>query len=113
MNKRALVKQVNDNLSKPVPPAPPSAQPKPKADKTPSTTGKTAAIWLDDAERAILREVTVMAINQGLEPSHSVIVKTALRMLPRTPEMLEQMREVMGRDGRRLRRHKTAEKQAE
>jgi hypothetical protein len=117
MDKRQLVKQVNENAAKvasPPPPAPAKAnsprQPKPK---TPITSGKTAAIWLDEVDRAVLREVTVLAVNMGLKPSDSVIVKTALRMLPRNPQMIEQMREVMERDGRRLRGHKAAQKQAE
>lgn len=107
MDKKQLLKQISENAAEPSPKDRPTAQPKPEPKNPPLTTGKTAAIWLDEQDRAVLREVSVLALNEGLKPSDSVIVKAALGLLPRGPQLLEQIRQVMDRDGRKLRHQKS------
>jgi len=112
MDKKQLLKQISENAAKPTRQAQTKSPAKPDRPPVPVTAGKTAAIWLDEQDRAILREVSVLALNEGLKPSDSVIVKAALGLLPRGPQLLEQIRQVMDRDGRKLRHQKPLEKQA-
>ena len=72
------------------------------------TTGKTAAIWLDDEDRAILRKASILALEQGLKPSGSLILRAALRMMPLSPHLMDWMQELIGRDGRKRRHQKQA-----
>jgi hypothetical protein len=73
------------------------------------TTGKPAAVWFDDEDRAILRELSVMVLQHGLDPSHSLLLRALLRVAPRDERLIEQVRELIERDGRKLRHQKPAE----
>src|SRR5437868_3272796 len=85
------------------------SQPAPSSRPPPCvTTGKTAAIWLDDEDRAILRKASILALKQGLKPSDSLILRAALRMMPLSPHLIDQMQELGERDGRKLRHQKQA-----
>jgi hypothetical protein len=78
--------------------APAESQPAPSLGLPPRvTTGKTAAIWLDDEDRAILRKASILALKQGLKPSDSLILRAALRMMPLGPQLMERMQELIGR----------------
>jgi hypothetical protein len=91
--------------------APAESQPAPSpAPPPPLTTGKTAAIWLDDEDRAILRKASILALKQGLKPSDSLILRAALRMMPLSPHLMDQMQELIERDGRKRRHQKQASK---
>jgi hypothetical protein len=92
-SKRNLIATTKDT------PPEPSTQP-------PAYTGKTAALWFSDEDRAMLREWTVAAVQHDLRPSDSIIVRAALRLVSRDPRMIEQMRELAEQDGRRLRRNR-------
>jgi hypothetical protein len=88
-------------------PAPAAPEPKPQPE-TPAAvyTGRTAALWLDDEDRALLKELTVTAVQHDIRPSDSLIVRAALRLVVRDPRVIEQMRELLERDGRKLRHQK-------
>src|SRR5690349_1731584 len=97
--------------------APPSGNPEPQpitppipkpeqAATPPAFTGRTAALWFDDEDRATMRELTVMAVQQGIRPSDSLIVRALMRVTPRDERLFDTMRELAERDGRKLRHQK-------
>lgn len=88
--------------SEPLVDIPPAKPEKPSS----ATTGKPAAVWFDDEDRAILRELSVLMLNQGIDPSHSLIVRVLLRLAPRDASLIDQARELIARDGRKLRHRK-------
>jgi hypothetical protein len=97
-NKKALVASTRN-------PAP-SPDTKANGDVLPANTRKTAAFWLDDEDRSLFRELTVTAVQHGIRPSDSLIVRAALRLVLRDPRMVEQMRELLEQDGRKTRHQK-------
>lgn len=102
---------------------PPAAQPDPEVPGEPASrsvrkrpaakpkvevataSGRQTAFWLDDEDRAILHEMGMQLYSQGIKPSHNLVVRAALRMLPKDHRFFEQVRELTERDGRKL-RHK-------
>ena len=93
-------------------------KPEPEASTVPSeprrkpsqSGGKPAAFWLDDTDRAILREFGVMMYAQGIKPSDSLIASAGLRLLPRDHRFMETVRQLVEQDKRRVRHQKPAEK---
>src|SRR5689334_11001361 len=93
-----------------------TAEPKPEPEAPAMTTeprrkpsqsgGKPAAFWLDDTDRAILREFGVMMYAQGIKPSDSLIARAGLRLLPRDHRFLETVRQLVEQDKRRVRHQK-------
>ena len=69
-------------------------------------SGKQAAFWLDDEDRAIFYETGMLLYSQGIKPSHNLVLRAALRLMPRDHRLVEQVRALMGQDGRRLRHAK-------
>lgn len=91
-------------------PSPPPPAPKPKPAKV--TTGRPAAVWFDDEDRGILRELSVMLLNQGIDPTHSLLVRAMLRAVPRDERLIDEVRKLLERDGRKLRHRKPAEQES-
>ena len=48
-----------------------------------------------------------MLLNQGIDPTHSLLVRALLLVAPRDERLIEQVRELLERDGRKL-RHRQA-----
>ncbi len=127
-NKKDLIAQISQNLAAtPVSPAVapvadvpqrskrPVAKPrKPEpvlkaelADKPSSTgSGKQAAFWLDDEDRAIFHETGMLLYSQGIKPSHNLVLRAAIRMIPRDHRLVEKVRELIEKDGRKVRHQK-------
>jgi len=98
---------INERMhQKPAAPAKNSPAAAPAARPVP--TGKTSAFWLDDEDRHILREASIMALSQGLRPSDSLILRAALRLMPRDPRLIEQLQALIERDGRKRRHQRKA-----
>ena len=82
--------------------------PKPEQlEKPPSTgSGKQAAFWLDDEDRAIFHETGMLLYSQGIKPSHNLVLRAAIRMIPRDHRLVEKVRELIEKDGRKVRHQK-------
>ena len=82
--------------------------PKPElSEKPPSTgSGKQAAFWLDDEDRAIFHETGMLLYSQGIKPSHNLVLRAAIRMIPRDHRLVEKVRELIEKDGRKVRHQK-------
>lgn len=72
---------------------------------SPSATGsgKQTALWLDDEDRNILHEMGMQLYSQGIKPSHNLVVRVALRMLPKDHRFFEKAKELIEQDGRKVR----------
>jgi len=74
------------------------------------SSGRQAAFWFDDEDRGILREVGMSLYAQGIKPSDNLVLRAALRLMPRDHRLIEQIKVLLERDGRRVRhRDKAAE----
>lgn len=91
----------NSGVRKPVPVSSP-ATPSPST----SGSGKQAAFWLDDEDRAILHEMGMLLYSQGIKPSHNLVIRAAIRMVPKDHRLFEKVQELMGQDGRKVRHRK-------
>ena len=132
-NKKDLIAQISQNLAEPptVPAALVKAVPErasartgssrasrdrhspPQADAIevgeaprPTGSGKQAAFWLDDEDRAIFHETGMLLYSQGIKPSHNLVLRAAIRMIPRDHRLVEKVRELIEKDGRKLRHQK-------
>ena len=129
-NKKALIAQISQNLAaEPVPPTvtsereptspatrpPTKRQPgerlppslPPPVDVRNTGSGKQAAFWLDDEDRAIFHETGMLLYSQGIKPSHNLVLRAAIRMIPRDHRLVEKVRELMEKDGRKVRHQKS------
>ena len=132
-NKKDLIAQISRNLVE-APPATAVAAPSAptkvvsRAAKQPATTrkdarragdstetaeapratgsGKQAAFWLDDEDRAIFHETGMLLYSQGIKPSHNLVLRAAIRMIPRDHRLVEKVRELIEKDGRKVRHQK-------
>lgn len=131
-DKKALIARINQNLvveqATPPQPLPPAAEPepaksevqarvttagpknnpRPRTENTPrenaaTGSGKQAAFWLDDTDRALFHEMGMLLYSQGIKPSHNLVLRAAIRMVPRDHRLVEQVRELMEKDGRKTR----------
>jgi len=68
-----------------------------------SFTGKQAAFWLNDEDRAIFNELVMLLRSQGVKASENLVLRAALRMVPKDYRLVEKIRELMQNDGRKLR----------
>lgn len=77
----------------------------PSGSGTPPATGsgKQTALWLDDEDRGILHEMGMQLYSQGIKPSHNLVVRVALRMLPKDHRFFEKAKELIEQDGRKVR----------
>jgi hypothetical protein len=128
MNKKDLLTKINENVHKPAtgpPKATAATAVKPRRARSAKSkpvesgqtsgaagTGRTAAFWLDADDRALFHEAGMMLYAQGIRPSDSLILRAALRLMPRDHRLLDQVRELLERDGRKLRHQKPAEQEA-
>jgi hypothetical protein len=126
IDKKALIAQISENVKVPAPemvsssdvPKPNEGQkieerkqrPKKISLKTnkPAVAagvsgGRQAAFWLDDEDRGIFREVGMLLYTQGIKPSDNWVFRAALRLMPRDHRLIEQIRALLEKDGRRLR----------
>ena len=67
------------------------------------STGRQAAFWLDDEDQKIFREVGMSLYAQGIKPSDNLILRAALRLMPTDYRLVEQVRSLLERNGRKLR----------
>jgi hypothetical protein len=65
--------------------------------------GRPVAFWINDEIRGILDEVGIMLYAKGIKPSDSLVVRVALRLLPRDHRLIEGAREMIEQDRRRQR----------
>ena len=131
-DKKALIAQISSALTDPTTPARPTTSlPKanthatrekaakvqaaipaqaaaPQDDQTsrPTGSGKQAAFWLDDEDRAIFHETGMLLYSQGIKPSHNLVLRAAIRMIPRDHRLVEKVRELIEKDGRKVRHQK-------
>ena len=73
-----------------------------------TSSGRQAAFWLDDEDRAIFREVGMNLYSQGIKPSDNLVLRAALRLMPRDHRLIEQIRILLEHDGRKLRHRRNA-----
>ena len=131
-NKKDLIAQISQNLVEPAPAAPktatatkatPRSAKKPDSSESdaqrrqgkeaevteaprPTGSGKQAAFWLDDEDRAIFHETGMLLYSQGIKPSHNLVLRAAIRMIPRDHRLVEKVRELIEKDGRKVRHQK-------
>lgn len=132
-DKKALIAQISKNLVPERPAPPPVEEPKPETAEKPQATtskrrtvrtvgapespaaastgptpgtGKQAAFWLDDEDRAIFHEMGMHLYSQGIKPSHNLVLRAAIRMIPRDHRLVEKVRELLENDGRKVRHQK-------
>ena len=126
IDKKTLIAQISQNVKAPAPPSSGSDVQKPNEDPkvekpekprrtirkkskpevaalTGISSGRQAAFWLDDEDRGIFREVGMLLYTQGIKPSDNLILRAALRLMPRDHRLMEQIRVLVEKDGRRLR----------
>jgi hypothetical protein len=125
IDKKALIAQISQNVKVPAPPTSGSDVPKPMEDPkvekpekprrtirkkgkpevalTGISSGRQAAFWLDDEDRGIFREVGMLLYTQGIKPSDNLVLRAALRLMPRDHRLMEQIKALVEKDGRRLR----------
>ena len=133
MKKKDLIAQISKNLvtDKPAPPSVPVEAPAATEVETPKVapkrrstaaatsvapaaapagptpgTGKQAAFWLDDEDRALFHEMGMLLYSQGIKPSHNLVLRAAIRMVPRDHQLVEQVKKLIENDGRKLRHQK-------
>jgi hypothetical protein len=90
-------------VRKPVPISSPS---KPLLSSSTTGSGKQAAFWLDDEDRAILHEMGMLLYSQGVKPSHNLVIRAAIRMVPKDHRLFEKIQELIEQDGRKIRHRK-------
>ena len=123
-NKKDLIAQISQNVGAPLSAPPPLPEPAPppavveRQEKEPvrrspasstTGTGKQAAFWLDDEDRAIFHEMGMVLYSQGIKPSYNLVLRAAIRMVPRDHRLVEKVRHLMENDGRKLRHQKKSD----
>ena len=105
IRKTLAIKESRPSASEKIPseiPTPQKKGPLPKG----SATGKQIAFWFDDDDRAILQEMGMLLYTQGIKPSHNLVIRAALRMMPKDHRFFEKAQELLQKDGRKLRHMK-------
>lgn len=82
-------------------PDPPAVKPEPRSGGT--GKGSPVSFWVNEEDRSILNEIGIMLYAKGIKPSDSLIVRVALRLLPRDHRLTEGAREMVEQDRRRQR----------
>jgi hypothetical protein len=72
-----------------------------------SRVGKPVQFWLHPEDQRLIRELAAWLAGQGLRPTDSMVIKSALRMAKTGGELLDAYREASQLDGR-LKQHKPA-----
>jgi hypothetical protein len=81
-------------------PEPPPVKPEPRSG---SGKGSPVSFWVNEEDRSILNEIGIMLYAKGIKPSDSLVVRVALRLLPRDHRLIEGAREMVEQDRRRQR----------
>jgi hypothetical protein len=108
-----LAKQIEAPTAKTEPdapvtrPGPPPVRPEPRSG---SGKGSPVSFWVNEEDRSILNEIGIMLYAKGIKPSDSLIVRVALRLLPRDHRLVEGAREMQEQD-RRRQRNRPADRQ--
>ena len=68
--------------------------------------GKPVQFWLHDEDRRLIRELAAWLAGQGLRPTDSMVIRSALRTAKTGRELLEVYRQASQLDGR-IKQHKT------
>ena len=108
-NTKALIDQISQNMKSAAPQKEPRPKPAKAARKSAanatagSSTGRQAAFWLDDEDRKIFREAGMILYHQEIKPSDNLILRAAIRLMPTDHRLVEQVRSLLERDGRKLR----------
>ena len=71
-----------------------------------SRVGKPVQFWLHDEDRRLVRELAAWLAGQGLRPTDSMVIRSALRTAKTGGELLEAYRQAAQLDGR-LKQHRT------
>jgi hypothetical protein len=71
-----------------------------------SRVGKPVQFWLHDEDRRLIRELAAWLAGQGLRPTDSMVIRSALRTAKTGGELLEAYRQASQLDGR-IKQHKT------
>jgi NAD(P)H-dependent FMN reductase len=120
IDKKALIAQITENVRVPLvqegshqEQKPALEQKRPRVSRVKSkpvapaaagtSSGRQAAFWLDDEDRAIFREVGMNLYSQGIKPSDNLVLRAALRLMPRDHRLIDQIRILLENDGRKLR----------
>jgi hypothetical protein len=82
-------------------PDPPAVKPEPRSGG--AGKGSPVSFWVNEEDRSILNEIGIMLYAKGIKPSDSLIVRVALRLLPRDHRLVEGAREMQEQDRRRQR----------
>jgi len=80
-----------------------------EAAATGAGTGQQAAFWLNDEDRALFHEFGMLLYSQGIKPSHNLVLRAALRLVPRDHRLTEKVRELLAQDGRKVRHQRGGE----
>jgi hypothetical protein len=67
--------------------------------------GKPVQFWLHEEDRRLLRELAAWLAGQGIRPTDSMVVRSALRMAKTGSELLDAYHQAAQLDGR-LKQHK-------
>ena len=122
-NKKDLIAQISQNVAPALNPPPllPESVPPEVADRqekeptrrssvttasSTTGTGKQAVFRLDDEDRAIFHEMGMVLYSQGIKPSYNLVLRAAIRMVPRDHQLVEKVRYLIENDGRKLRHQK-------
>jgi hypothetical protein len=70
--------------------------------------GKPVQFWLHDEDRQMVRELAAWLAGQGLRPTDSMVIRSALRTAKTGGDLLEAYRQAAQLDGR-LKQHKPSE----
>jgi hypothetical protein len=70
--------------------------------------GKPVQFWLHDEDRQMVRELAAWLAGQGLRPTDSMVIRSALRTAKTGGDLLEAYRQAAQLDGR-LKQHKASE----
>jgi hypothetical protein len=71
-----------------------------------SRVGKPVQFWLHDEDRKLVRELAAWLAGQGLRPTDSMVIRSALRTAKTGGELLTAYRKAAELDGR-LKQHKS------
>lgn len=85
-----------------------AAKPEPGAVKPKSRGGRPIQFWFHDDDRRLIRELAAWLAGQGVRPTDSLVVRSALRMATPGGALLAAYHEEAKLDGR-LKRGNTAE----
>ena len=72
--------------------------------------GSPVSFWVGEEDRSVLNEIGIMLYTKGIKPSDSLIVRVALRRLPRDHRLIEGARDMIDQDRRRQRNRQKASK---